>query len=165
MCCATPLEDVEIDIEVESLDPNGAPEVGLFQGRVESIKRLRDTIIWLMPPCRRSWRRGWERTPVSPMLSARRCRTPLSLSLDCLQAPSAITRADRRSSKNCRPLLLSGLLDCSALRREYSSASAPRPLRCREDTSPAASRFATASRPAIEYSSSTSNLPAPEIGA
>jgi len=47
MCCAVPLGDLEIDIEVESLDAGGAPSVDRYQGRVERIERLSEAIIRL----------------------------------------------------------------------------------------------------------------------
>jgi len=47
MCCAVPLGDLEIDIEVESLDAGGAPSAGRYQGRVERIERLSAAIIRL----------------------------------------------------------------------------------------------------------------------
>jgi len=33
MCCATPLEDAEIEVDVDSLDPDGRPAVRLYQGK------------------------------------------------------------------------------------------------------------------------------------
>jgi len=47
MCCATPLEDAEIEVDVDSLDPGGRPAVRLYQGRVESMERLRDSVMRL----------------------------------------------------------------------------------------------------------------------
>lgn len=46
-CCAIPLEDVEIDFAVASLDPGGAESIRRYQGRVEEIERLSDTVIRL----------------------------------------------------------------------------------------------------------------------
>lgn len=47
MCCAIPLEDVEIDIAVDSLDATNAPSMARYQGRVEQLERLSDTVIRL----------------------------------------------------------------------------------------------------------------------
>jgi CDP-4-dehydro-6-deoxyglucose reductase len=47
MCCAMPLEDAEIEVGVDSLDPGGVPTVRLYQGRVESMERLRDSVMRL----------------------------------------------------------------------------------------------------------------------
>jgi NAD(P)H-flavin reductase/quinol-cytochrome oxidoreductase complex cytochrome b subunit len=47
MCCATPLEDLEIQIDVDTLDPGGAPAVRRYQGRVERLERLSEAVMRL----------------------------------------------------------------------------------------------------------------------
>jgi NAD(P)H-flavin reductase/quinol-cytochrome oxidoreductase complex cytochrome b subunit len=47
MCCAIPLEDIEIEVAVDSLDANGTPAITRYQGRVEQLERLSDTVIRL----------------------------------------------------------------------------------------------------------------------
>src|SRR3546814_13482049 len=47
LCCATPLEDVEIEIAVDSIDAADAPSLARYQGRVEQLERLSDTVIRL----------------------------------------------------------------------------------------------------------------------
>ncbi|MCC6560220.1 MAG: cytochrome b N-terminal domain-containing protein [Xanthomonadales bacterium] len=45
MCMATPLEDVEIDVPVESLRPGVADTVAVYSGRVERMERLNADVI------------------------------------------------------------------------------------------------------------------------
>ena len=48
MCCATPLGDVEIDVEVASLDASGTPAIRLYLGRIEKLERLGATVMRLL---------------------------------------------------------------------------------------------------------------------
>jgi NAD(P)H-flavin reductase len=48
MCCATPLGDVEIEVEVATLDASGTPSIRLYAGRVEKMERLGPTVMRLL---------------------------------------------------------------------------------------------------------------------
>lgn len=48
MCCATALEDVELEIPVDSLDADGSGGIALYQGRVERIDLLSEMVIRAM---------------------------------------------------------------------------------------------------------------------
>jgi NAD(P)H-flavin reductase/ferredoxin len=52
MCCAMPLEDVEIEVPVESLDLSGEPTVSEYSAKVERMERLSESVIrlWLALP-------------------------------------------------------------------------------------------------------------------
>ncbi|HQX94049.1 MAG TPA: FAD-binding oxidoreductase [Thermomonas sp.] len=47
MCCATPLGDVEIDVDVATLEPAGAVAIRACEARVESMERLGATVMRL----------------------------------------------------------------------------------------------------------------------
>jgi NAD(P)H-flavin reductase len=47
MCCATPLGDVEIDVDVATLEPAGAVAIRAYEARVESMERLGATVMRL----------------------------------------------------------------------------------------------------------------------
>lgn len=47
LCCATPLEDLEIEIDVDDLDGDGRPTLQRYQGRVESLERCSESVIRL----------------------------------------------------------------------------------------------------------------------
>jgi CDP-4-dehydro-6-deoxyglucose reductase, E3 len=52
MCCAVPLEDVEIEVPVTSLDPDGATSIREYRARVERMERLGASVmrLWLSLP-------------------------------------------------------------------------------------------------------------------
>jgi len=47
MCCATPLGDVEIEVDVPTLEASEAPSIRLYEGRVERLERLGATVMRL----------------------------------------------------------------------------------------------------------------------
>ena len=48
MCCAVPLEDIEFEVPVDSLRSGAASTIKRFQGRVEQMERLSDTVMRVM---------------------------------------------------------------------------------------------------------------------
>jgi len=56
MCCATALEDVELEIDVETLSGKGATDVQSYHAVVQKIERLAPDVLrlWLVPDGRRT---------------------------------------------------------------------------------------------------------------
>ncbi|MEZ5487215.1 MAG: FAD-binding oxidoreductase [Steroidobacteraceae bacterium] len=48
MCCATALDDVSIEVDVESIDPGGAAPILQREARIESMRLLSDDVMQLM---------------------------------------------------------------------------------------------------------------------
>ena len=48
LCCAAPLEDVEIDVPVASLEPGAGPTIARYRARVERIEKLAENVMRVM---------------------------------------------------------------------------------------------------------------------